>query len=336
MKRLAIVMILAGLTFSGNAHAWFFFFIPGSATRAIGDAITGAKGNICVKEGTQVGQILTANNGNTAKVISTSGTSSICQNPALPIRAELEFTYDFSSKAGIDLPDEFQPTTLTDLDRFNGMLLKATSKNTKNHGIQISSTTKKQNLDIETMANNLERAILNGQKLKDITSAKAEKLTVNGMPAVRFEISGTLSGIFGQRIIYQYTILEGDKEMVVVDVYAPVDYMESNRHDLQKMAELVSGLHAGNGTTPAAVSVRSQLPQATPEIATPTAQVQAESPQTAPIPSVPSITDPAAAPAVDKSASATQRLQRLSKLLKDGVITQADFDSKKQEILKDL
>jgi len=234
MKRLAIVMILAGLTFSGNAHAWFFFFIPGSATRAIGDAITGAKGNICVKEGTQVGQILTANNGNTAKVISTSGTSSICQNPALPIRAELEFTYDFSSKAGIDLPDEFQPTTLTDLDRFNGMLLKATSKNTKNHGIQISSTTKKQNLDIETMANNLERAILNGQKLKDITSAKAEKLTVNGMPAVRFEISGTLSGIFGQRIIYQYTILEGDKEMVVVDVYAPVDYMESNRHDLQK------------------------------------------------------------------------------------------------------
>ena len=93
MRRLAVVMIVGGLAFSNSANAFFFFFLPGSATRAIADSITGAKGNICVKEGTQIGQILTSGNGNTAKVLSLSGTSSMCSNPAIPIRAELEFTY---------------------------------------------------------------------------------------------------------------------------------------------------------------------------------------------------------------------------------------------------
>jgi len=349
MKRLAFVfaLIVAGLTVSNSAYAWFFFFIPGSATRAVADAFTGAKGNICVKEGTQAGQILTSGNGNTAKVLSLSGTSSICRNPALPIRAELEFTYNFSSKAGIDLSDDFQPGTITDLERFNGWLLKATSKSTRNHGIQISATTKKANLDIETMANNMERTILNNQKLKDVASARMEKRTINGMPAVRFEISGTLSGIFGQRITYQYTIMEGDNEVVVVDVYAPVEYMESNRQELQKVAERVSGLRSADRvasppvvalpiqpaitiqtpTTPPAVSVGDQ-PTGSPALPVSPAT-------TAPPNESVSVTTPSNSLLSNTEISAN-KLRELNKLYKEGILNQQEYEAKKQEVLKGM
>jgi len=244
MRLAAALVLVISLAFSPSAHAWFFFFIPGSALRAIGDAATGAKGNICVKEGTQVGQILNSPNGNSAKVLSVSGTSSICQNPALPIRAELGFTYRFSSKAGIELSDDFQPATLTDLERFNGFLLKAASKSKSNHGIQITATTKKPNSDIRTMANNIEQTMQKSQRLKDVASDKSESLTINGAAAVRFEIAGTLNSLFSQRITYLYTILEGDDEIVIVNVYGPADFIESHRLELQQAAGKISGLHA--------------------------------------------------------------------------------------------
>jgi len=350
MRCFSVMLIFLGLTVSNSAYAgFFFFFIPGSSVRAVADSITGAKGNICVKEGTQVGQILSSGNGNTAKVLSLSGTSSICPNPTQPIRAELEFTYNFSSKAGIDLPDDFQTSKLTDLERFNGWLLKATSKGERNHGIQISTTPKKANFDIETIANNLERSTLNNQKLKDVASARSEKLTINGMPAVRFEISGTLTGIFGQRITYQYTIIDGDNELVVVDVYAPVGYMESNRPELQKMAEKVSGLrsteqiasppliHAYPPTLKSASdrTVSAPVPPG-PLAATQMAPVNQSTSAASPSTLTTLTTGQVAASAAEKSALAEQRLQRLSKLLKDGVITQPEFDTKKQEIMKDL
>jgi hypothetical protein len=49
VRKLSLLIFIAGLTVSFNANAWFFFFIPGSATRAIGDAITGAKGIFALK-----------------------------------------------------------------------------------------------------------------------------------------------------------------------------------------------------------------------------------------------------------------------------------------------
>lgn len=344
MRRLAVVVFAAGLMVSNSAYAWFFFFIPGSATRSVADTFTGAKGNICVKEGTQLGQILTAGNGNTAKVLSLSGTSSICPNPAQPIRAELAFTYAFSSQAGIDLTDDYQPNQLTDLERFNGMLLKATSKTTRNRGLQISATTKKPNLDIEAMANNLERSILNNQKLKDMSTGRTEKLSINGAAAVRFELSGTLTGIFGQRITYQYTIMETANEIVLINVYAPADYMESNRQELQKTATLVTGLKPAelSTTSPVAPALSGPPPAIQAGSALdarfPTAQTQAtEPPLLTPIAAAaPFVTPPMVFAEKDKSSLAEQRLERLSKLLKDGLISQSEFNAKKKEILKDL
>lgn len=242
MRPVAAAALAAALAFPPCAHAWFFFFIPTSALRGASDAVTGAKGDICVKEGTQAGQTLNSPNGNTAKVISVSGTSTICRTPGLPIRAELEFTYKFSSKAGIELPDDLQPGPLSDLDRFNGFLLKATSKTTSNHGLMITSTTRKPTSDIRTMANNIEQAMLKSPRFKEAASQKPEALKINGMEAVRFEVLGTLTGVFGQKITYLYTVLQGDEEIVVVNAYGPADFVESHRSEMQQLAGKVGGL----------------------------------------------------------------------------------------------
>jgi hypothetical protein len=304
---------------STSAHAWFFFFIPGSLSRSASDAMTGAKGNLCVGEKIEVGHTFTSSSGNTAKVLSLSGTSSICQNPAQPIRAEIEFNYTFSSKAGIELSDDFKPGNITDLERFNGFLLKATSSSIREHGIQISATTKKPTLSLQTMANNIERSMLANQKFSGATSQNAEEIKINGMPAVRFEISATIKGMFGSKVTYLYTILEGDDEYVVVNVYSLTDYLEEHREELKQYASRINGIHAistatDNSETPAsATSSPANNSVSSHQVRSPAKSIDAV-----------------------ETASPEERLQNLSKLLKNGLITKDEYNAKKKEILKNL
>ena len=245
MKKLSALILVVGLGISFNANAWFFFFLPPGATRAIGDAITGAKGNICVKDTYKEGDVITSpNTGNTAKILSLSGTSSICQNPALPIRAELEFTFNFAPKAGVDLSDEYEPVEILDLERFNGYVLKAKSKTQTNQGIQIVSYKRKPTLEIAQMANNIEAAATKNPKLKDAISKNPEKLTINGMPAIRFEVTGTLAGLFGSSETYLYTLLEGDSEILVINTYAPTDKFDPAKSEFLSIASKITGIGA--------------------------------------------------------------------------------------------
>lgn len=303
MTRFAISFLFLWLGLTSSAHAWFFFFIPGSVVQATGDAISGAKGNMCVKEGLEIGHIFTSPNGNTAKVLSLSGTSSICKNPAQPIRAEIEFTYSFASKAGIELPDDFKPSTLTDFERFNGFLLKATSSSVREYGIQISATKKNPTTSIQLMANNIEQSMLANQRFSESKSLNAETITINGAPSVRFEIAVTMKGMFGSKGSYLYTILEGDDEIVVVNVYAPTEYIEEHRDEMQQYASRVSGIRA-------TVSAIAPLPA----------------------------TEPIAAPSAAEKApvSSDDRLQQLNKMLKNGLITKDEYNAKRKEILKAL
>jgi hypothetical protein len=320
MVKLTKVLLLAiGLAACADAHAWFVFFVPGSVTRAIGDAFTGSKGNICVKEGTKAGDVLNANNGNTAKVISVSGTSSICQNPVLPIRAELEFTYSFSSKAGIDLPDDYESRSLTELERFNGFVLKAESKTTKNQGVQVSSTAKKPNRDLQTMANNIETSNLRNPNFKQAHSQNPEQIIVNGMNAIRWEIVGTLKGLFGQDVTYLYTLLEGDDEVVLVNVYSPRDRFAEQKAEFAKISETVVGLRAER-LEPVTTSDSKQHSSAS----MPTSE--GEQAQVSP-----------SRGTVDQGTESLEgRLLKVKKLFNDGLITKEEYDAKRSELLNGL
>lgn len=243
MKQLNALVLVTGLALSTHANAWFFFFIPGSLTRAVGDAVTGAKGNICVKEGSKEGDVITSPTGNTAKILSVSGTSSSCPKPELPIRAELEFTFKFSSKAGIELSDDYEAKPVTDLERFNGTLLKASAKGMVNQGVIVSAIGKTANRDLKTIASGVETRSLTNSAFKEVKSQNPEQITIKGLPAVRWEIVGTLKGLFGADVTYLYTLIEGGDEFVLVNAYAPTSYFQNNRPEVVKIAEGITGLH---------------------------------------------------------------------------------------------
>jgi len=229
-KKIGFVFLLL-MCFYTNANAFFFFFIPGSAMRGISDAITGAKGNICVKESAKVGDVIPSLAGNTMKILSLSGTSSICNNPALPIRADVEFTFTFKSNAGVNLSDEYEAKPTTDLQRYNGALLTATSKTTRNKGVVINSREKKPNDDPNALASNVEKQQISN--LAEGVSKNAEQLKISGLNAWRFEVHGKTKGVFGNEMVYIITVLEGANEILVINAYTQLSNYEKDKVELQ-------------------------------------------------------------------------------------------------------
>jgi hypothetical protein len=98
------------------------------------------------------------------------------------------------------------------------------------------------------MANNMEKNILANKNFKEVTSRNAARINVNGMNAVRFEIDATLGGLFGQKVTYLYTVLEGDSELVVVNTYAPTDVFAAQRVSMERISESIAGLHAADSS----------------------------------------------------------------------------------------
>lgn len=300
--RLLKVLFLTGLLVCySHANAWFFFFIPGSVTRAVGDAVTGAKGDVCVPESVKVGDSIPSIAGNTMKILSLSGTSSLCTNPATPIRADVEYTFTFKSNAGVSLSDDYEAKPLTDYQRYNGTLLIATSKSQRNKGVLINSREKRPNTDPQGVASAFERAQI--AALADAQTKNAEMVKLNGSQAWRFEVHGKTKGTFGTEMVYIITVMEGDNEVLVVNTFTPTSSYQRDRDELRKVAEGVSGIK--------------------------TQETQVASPTTAP----PQSLSPAA-DSVGTQSNLASKLRELAKLLADGLITKAEYETKRAELLK--
>lgn len=312
MKKIQYILFVGVLFFYTNANAWFFFFIPSSVTRGVADAISGAKGNICVKEVTKVGDVLPSVAGNTMKILSLSGTSAVCANPALPIRADVEFTFTFKSTAGVNLSDDYEAKPLTDLQRYNGSLLLAASKSTRTKGIVINAREKKPNTDPQSLASNVEKAQISN--LAEAVSKNPEQLKLNGSNAWRFEVHGKTKGVFGTEVVYIVTVLEGDNEILVVNAYTPAANYEKDKDELRRIASEITGITAN--TTVAPETTTSTIQQQTNqvveknEVSVPTGNTN--------------------------SSNIGNKLRELAKLLSDGLITKEDYDLKKTEILKNM
>jgi hypothetical protein len=314
INKIFITCILLG--FTCHANAWFFFFLPGSATRAIGDALTGAKGNICVKDTLKVGDLIPSSvTSNTAKVLSLSGTSSICPNPALPIRADVEFTFSHSSKAGIEIPDDYEPQLIKDLDRFNGRLMFGKSKSVSDKFIVISSLSKKPNQDIEAMANNFERSQIN--TLKNGSSKNSEKLKINGLNALRFEVDGSSKSIFGKDFTFLITLIDAGNEIMYINEWCPTSVFAETKSEFLNIVNSIKGLEGESVTD----LIKTEMVQ-----------------QTTSINMIPqqSLPTPATQTSASSNVSLVDKLEVLNDVLKKGLITQQDYDSKKAEILKSM
>jgi hypothetical protein len=86
-----VIRIALGLCLSLTLSGCWFVFIPGSMIQAIGDGITGDKGDNCVGPNAKAGDRVRTPGGGGATIVSVHGTSMRCQKPELPIRALLAF-----------------------------------------------------------------------------------------------------------------------------------------------------------------------------------------------------------------------------------------------------
>jgi hypothetical protein len=138
------------------------------------------------------------------------------------------------------------------------LILKAISKTMANHGAVISIFHKSANLDLQGIANDIEKRAQGalshpnevtyeglsqtGSKMKDVIAEHPETLTIHGHPAVRFELKGTIEGIFGKQITELYTVIEDKESFMVIKVYIPSELYAVNQENMKQISETAAGL----------------------------------------------------------------------------------------------
>lgn len=172
---------------------------------------------------------------------SISGSSSRCQVQTNPNLANVEMVIGISPKLNMEIPDEYKSNSLTDLNKFNGILLSATSVNGNNRHLFVYFRQKEAIVSPESIM----QAVVTGMtpyfKEAPITKNQ-EELLVNGIKAWRFEIVGTEKGIFSPSLTYQLTMLEGDNEYVIVNAVSKTDNYEDKKQEMYTYAYKVSGI----------------------------------------------------------------------------------------------
>jgi hypothetical protein len=301
---LTAIFALAISTSSIDARAWFFF-IPGKAIEAVGDALSGAEGSNCVSAKAKVGDRISLTDGRLTEVKSLSGTSSRCTNPEYPIRALLEpiAIATVQTQAGLELPAGWEPKELTDAQKSQGNVVHALNR-TIDAGMFLSVAKKQGITDMKTFVASKENGQLS--RLDSSGGSDIRELNISGIPAWRYEVSGNLKTGSKMAVTYMNTIFEGADEVVSVLAWTAAAGFESRRAELERLSSGVKGIQPAHIASPAPVNpVEIQ-------------QVSAPAPST-----------------VVDSPNAV-RLRELSKLLKEGLITQEEYDQRRAKILETL
>jgi hypothetical protein len=203
--------------------------------------------NICVKSSAQIGDIETSPQvGNKMKILSLSGSSSRCKEPT-PILADVEFTFSFKSKAGIELGDDWEPVTLQDLQKYNGYLLQAKSK-TSSSFLNINLYAKNPSLDLGTMANNIIANL--GNVVDDLSPGDRKELRIKGLSAVQWRATYATKQFFSRKYTALYTIIEGKNEYLVLSVTIKSSDFDRYKEELENIPLKITGLDVDESPQP--------------------------------------------------------------------------------------
>ncbi|MHB1292596.1 MAG: SHOCT domain-containing protein [Sulfuricella sp.] len=270
MKRILSLMFLSLALASTNANAWFFFFLPGSVTGAITDAVTGSEGSNCVGENAKVGDVIRLPGGAQGIIKSLSGTSMRCTQPEFPIRALI----DTSSASS---PPVQAPTT-------------------------------KLNLGTPSLSRQVGESCRN-----------------------KFECSGTLGCENGKCVPTQEDLLK-PKLGKGATCNNTVE-CDGNMYCIESRCIITSETPAG-GACWVRAECSGSLVCESGKCAPPNDALVVQPIMPAPV--VATVEDSSLKVPQSQNSGAMQRLKDLKALYKEGLITQKDYETKKQEILKSM
>ncbi len=332
-RTLINTIVLSVAMVAGNANAVFFFFLPGSVTGKITDAITGAEGENCVSSGAKVGDTIRMPTGEVRNIKSLSGTSIRCTKPEFPVRALLEVTpfapsrQQHSTKVGIDLPSGWVSSPLSDAAKNGGGQLMAINRTTDT-GLFLSAVPRKGITDMMTFV--MTKRAGQANSLTEPEQSEVVETRASGVRAWRFRVTGKIKS--GTKITYLQTILETDEEIVGLNAWTTAAAFDQQRQEMEKLSEGITGF-----VPPSRSAVDSGVP------------IRAESAQESqgtipnkdsPASSAASKVAPALSSTTDKPANVdtgvAQRLRELNALLKEALITSEEFESMRKEILKSM
>lgn len=145
--------------------------------------------DVCVPTTAVVGDITTSPNGNQEKIISIDGPSQECANaaPAQSIRAKKSFHFLPSEKAGLTIPDEFIPKTLSYIHRSNGNVLDARSSDNRKF-VQVMIIN---NHTAKDFLRKMEQIFSNSTSFGNGHVVKSEEFNFNGMQGYRSIVNTT-------------------------------------------------------------------------------------------------------------------------------------------------
>ena len=251
------LLLLWTTLFASSAMAWFFF-IPGSLTSAIADAITGEEGFHCVARSVQVGdRIKTATGPGIVK--SLSGESSRCStNLNRPIRALLIPAEDLptptaktveskdaivkekaSSNAQLELSDEWQQRPLVAGQDPKVIVLYAVNKTT-NTALTLGTIKRSELGQVSVFAQTRQATL--ASNLTDPKLSPIESLRVGQLPAWRYTVTGNSKR--GNQISWTYmvTIYEGKDEVIIVNTWTTSVNFELQQAEMHKIENGLSGV----------------------------------------------------------------------------------------------
>lgn len=322
MKFSHIALALALFIGHTSANAFFFFFLPGSVTGKIADSITGSEGENCVSSEAKVGGQIRLANGEIKTVKSLSGTSTRCADAQFPIRALLESsnlpTTPHASNIGIDLQTGqggWVQRTTTALQKSQGAIFFASQPTTDSWLIVHSNP---RNIAPELSVFAREKLAYYEKNMSDTKSSEISRTFIYGVPVLQFTVSGYLKSA-GINLTYFWTVFDLEKELLVVTTWTKTSNWDTEKISLTKLPELITGLPASNLNTS---NNSNQTITPAPQIST----------QEIPVP----VATPSPSANVSTETPIAKRLRELNDLLKNGLITQSEFETKKKSILDSL
>jgi hypothetical protein len=258
-------ILFLSASFASSAMAWFFF-IPGSLTGAIADAITGEEGFHCVARSVQVGDRIKTSTG-PGIVKSLSGESSRCStNLNKPIRALLIPAADIpnptakvdkaagpsttpapaanvkaSSNAQLELSDDWVQRPLQPGQDPKLIVLFAFNKTT-NTALTLGTIKRSDLGDVSVFART-RQATLAGNLL-DAKLGPIESLKVGDLPAWRYTVSGNSKRESHLPWTYMVTIYEGRDEVIIVNTWTSTSNFELQQAEMHKIENGLTGVAA--------------------------------------------------------------------------------------------
>jgi hypothetical protein len=247
MRRALIAVSLA--TAITQLTGCFFFYVPGSVTGKISDAVTGSEGENCVTTTAKVGDKISLPGGSIGTITSLSGTSSRCGDAALPIRAKIVPDAPGASpvvanaapvpdkdKIAFTTPTGYTANTLTAAQKAANTIAVLVN-HTLDVGVAVIAEARSGITDTKDYAQTKQGAQMS--RLSDSVRGDFSSITVSGRPAFQYEVTGTVSG---KRLIYLTVVIEGQEQIVTVNSWCLAVNYDVRKEHMAKLGEIVTAM----------------------------------------------------------------------------------------------